>query len=536
MSKKEVSIADFLDSEQIVDIISNIPSNIFFKDTDLKYRFLTHHWAQLLSDDILGKTDVEIRKDTENAIEAMAADRKIIDSKKGTNYVIECNIDDYQSFLELIKEPIFDSNGEVIGIVGLINDVTENMILKNKIVGMSGDLERQCNELEASNEELKLSLDKVEKMHAAQKLFTASMNHELRSPLNGIIGNLQLLMDDDDITEKQLEYVKNAFFSSQHMLEIVNELLDFAKLEMSRISLKNEKFSLLELLNNIQFLAEVQTKAKGLAFEVIKDKSVQDYYVGDKTRVSQIIYNLVSNAIKYTEKGCITLSVSYIDCNLIISCADTGQGISDENIDRLFDPYVRINEANNSHITGTGLGLSVVKKIIEVMNGEITVSSKVNEGSNFTVKLPLGVALNDENSLPVEESDVDDTPFEFNKICCLCVDDSKVNVNVMVSILNQMGIQAEDASCGKEGIEKANAKKYDVIFMDHMMPEMDGIETIQYIRKNCKINAKTPFIMLTGNTDDSYGELYRNNGINEWLFKPVVKEQIKDKIISALKK
>lgn len=538
MTKLDLTITEQMDYETFVRIISDIPSCIFFKDSDLKYRFSSHCWAQLVSDDIIGKTDLEIRKDKENAQKAMEADRAIIESKKGVSYVIKSDIDGDVSYLELIKEPIVDASGQVIGIVGLINDVTEKTIMEKKIVDMSEMLEVQCRELETSNEELKASLKKVEQLHTAQKLFTASMNHELRSPLNGIIGSLQLLMDDNRLNSEQAEQVKNAYFSSQLMLEIVNELLDYAKLEMSNFTINNEPFSLPDIISNIQFVAKTQADVKGLKFRLVCDNNLQDNYIGDKTKISQIIHNLVSNAIKYTETGTVTLTFSYMDGNLIITCADTGQGISKESMGALFDPFVRFNEKKNANIQGTGLGLSVVKKILDLMKGQITVSSEINKGSVFTVKIPVESASGSCKSVNISSDSANlytDISFIYDNLNVLCVDDSKVNATVLVSMLNRFGISTDVAYSAKEGIKQAAENKYNIIFLDHMMPGMDGLEAFEEIRKTCPLNKETPVIMLTGNSGKSYEELYIQHGIDGWLVKPIIKDLLIAKIKEVIR-
>lgn len=436
MAKVDESIMNKIDYATFVNIISNIPSCIFFKDKDLKYQFSSHYWAQLLSEDIIGKTDVDIRKDTENAEKAMESDREILRSKKGHIYTIKSEIDGETSYLELIKEPIINSNGEAIGIVGLINDVTEKTLLQKKIVNISKMQEIQCRQLEASNEELKSTLDKLEKMHETQKMFTASMNHELRSPLNGIIASLQTLMDDKTLNDQQLDYVRNALISSNAMLDIVNELLDFAKYEMKGIGVNKHPFSLKDMLDNVHFLSEKQAKMKGLAFEFKYSDDIPAVFISDEGKIRQIINNIVSNAIKYTESGYVSLDVTYESGRLCFVCSDSGQGMTKESLDSLFTPFVRFNEKKNTGIQGTGLGLSVVKKIVDSLEGKIDVNSTIGKGSVFTITIPVEVSSKNTN-IKQSTAKKEDTeiPADFSKITVLCVDDSIVNLKVMQSLL-----------------------------------------------------------------------------------------------------
>jgi len=524
VSNLDIHITEQMDYDTFVQTISSIPSCIFFKDKDLRYRFSTHYWAQLTGDSIVGKTDLEVRKDKENAIRAMNEDRSILEEKEGRNYIIESNIDGNISHLEIIKEPVYNSDGEPIGIVGLINDVTEKILMEKKIVGISEMLEIKCQELAGSNEELKSSLDKVEQMHASQKLFTASMNHELRNPLNGVIGNLQLLLDDESLSSEQRDIIRNAYGSSQYMLEIVNELLDFAKLEMTGITVKHEEVDIDSILDNIEFMAKTQAKFKNLEFSMKRDISLSGKLISDGTKISQIMHNFVSNAIKYTEKGSISLSVSCTDNLLVISCKDTGQGISEASMKQLFDPFTRFNEKRNVNVQGTGLGLSVVKRIIDCMEGEISVESKVDEGSTFTAKIPVEIVSESDDKKVYNNASSKE--FDLSKLKVLCVDDSKVNVKVMQVLLSKEGMKVDTAYSAKEAIVACNEDKYDVVFMDHMMPEMDGIEAFHIIRKSSIYNDKTPVVMLTGNAASKYEEYYKEQGVDGYLIKPILKEQV----------
>jgi len=524
MTNLDAAIMKEMDYETFVKIISDIPSCIFFKDTELKYRFSSHCWAQLISDDIVGKTDLDIRKDKENAEKAMEADRQIIASKKGCSYVIKSDIDGEVSYLELIKEPIIKDDGTVIGIVGLINDVTEQKVMEKRIVGMSEMLKAKCREQQSS-------LERIQKMNTAQKLFTASMNHELRSPLNGIIGNLQLLLADDTLNEEQKQYVDNAFTSSKMMLDIVNELLDFAKGEMSGLTIRNKEFSLSKILNNLEFTAKVQARNKGLDFFMFKDDNLPERYISDEQRINQILTNIVSNAIKYTETGSIVITVSSSGDKLVFSCSDTGQGIDKASIDSLFDPFTRFNEDNNVHIQGTGLGLAVVKRIIDSMNGEITVDSTVGEGSTFTVMIPVEQVTESDGlvSASAETATVD-----FGSLTALCVDDSAVNAKIMSSLLGKLGMTADSAFSANEAIQRAEEVRYDIIFMDHMMPDMNGIETFKAIREKGGVNASTPVVMLTGNAGEDYEDYYRQQGAQGYLLKPVLIEQLKEVVVEVV--
>ena len=508
MTKLELDIMDKLEYSTFVKIIAEIPSCIFFKDTELKYIFSSHCWAQLISDDIVGKTDLEIRKDKENAIKAMEVDREIIRTGTGVNYIIKSDIDGDVSYLQLIKEPIFDDD-KVIGIVGLINDVTEKTLTEQK--------------LEESNDKLKEALEELHKRNAAQKLFTASMNHELRSPLNSIIGLLNLLLEDDTLNEVQHQNVYYAHQSAELMLSIVNELLDFAKMDTKEFNIVSEIFSLDSMVANIDYMTRSQAAEKGLNFNMIHSTSGQ-MLIGDEKRIRQIVSNLLSNSIKYTKQGWIRLVVEYEQEKLNIVCEDSGQGMSEQSLKTLFDPYVRFNEKSNKSIQGTGLGMSIVKKLVEKMDGEITVEAELSVGTKVTVKIPLQAYTGVTPKKSMINISANDNDYSTLKI--LCVDDIESNLMVFEILLEKQGMSIDKACCGFEAMNLANENTYDIIFMDHMMPECDGVELMKDIHINSNKNKATPIVMLTGNAGEAEQTLYHNSGAAGYLMKPAKREDI----------
>lgn len=502
-------------------IIEKIPSNIFFKDTELRYRFSTHHWQQVNDENIIGKTDLEIRKDTENALIAMESDRNIIRTGVGCKYVIKSEIDGKVSYLELIKEPMFSEDGTVIGIVGLINDVTEKTLLSQKV--------------EAANEELRSMLDKIQRLSESRKLFTASMNHELRTPLNVIIGLLQIVLSEGGLSQTQQEYISNAYKSSMTMLELVNELLDIAKMETDEFKIRQERFNLDDLIYNVKKSTEALAVSKGLEFRLAVTDNARESFYGDELRINQVINNLVSNAIKYTDNGSVELTIDYMNGELIINCADTGQGISEEAQKVLFDPYVRINESKNRMIQGTGLGLSIVKKIVDKMNGHIQVQSELDKGTTFMVSIPLERAQWADELFVEEDYISEQHSVDLSTLRVLCVDDMKVNVTVFEGLLKSTGMKVDKAYSGPEAINMSEMNKYDIIFMDHQMPNMDGVEALKLIREKCDINKNTPVIVLTGNVGEEYEKLYDEAGFDGYLTKPIIKEGLLATIHSLMR-
>lgn len=375
--------------------------------------------------------------------------------------------------------------------------------------------------LEEANRELQDTLNKIEEMHKTQKVFVASINHELRSPLNGIIGLLQILDEDKTLNEEQTKYIHSALKSSEMMVELVNDLLDAAKMETEGLSITKEDFDIRVLVENIKYAALESASRKGLSLNVNINALAGDELYGDETRIKQIIYNLVSNAIKYTEKGEVSLDVNIDKNNLLTRVSDTGQGIEKEAIDVLFDPFVRINEKKNKHIQGTGLGLFVVKKIIDNMNGTIEVNSVVGEGSVFVVQLPI-----EYGSIKIETNNTQDQRIDFDNMSVLCVDDTIVNILVFEGLLKNLNVKLDVASSGEEAIAKADSNKYDIIFMDHQMPGMDGIEAFATIRQNSVLNKETPVVVMTANVGKEHEDEYHDMGFDAYLSKPIIKAQL----------
>lgn len=368
---------------------------------------------------------------------------------------------------------------------------------------------------------------RTRELYESQRVFTSSMNHELRSPLNGIIGSIQVLLNDTDLNQNQKENVINAYQSSHIMLQVVNDLLDYSKMGTSEFSITREEFDFRDVMSDACRTTVALADAKGLSFESSVPDKMPCMFMGDANRIQQIIVNILSNGVKYTNQGGVTINADYIDGKLIVRCADTGQGIPADAMDKLFTPFVRLNEKNNSHIQGTGLGLSIVKNLLDRMGGSVEVESEVGKGSVFTVTIPLNVT-NDKVFFGTKK-DVDITVSDdedFSALSVLCIDDMKVNLTVFGGLLKKTGIKLKTAISGKEAIELCNQEQFDIIFTDHQMPEMDGLETFEHIKNESTFNRDTPVYILTANVGNGYDELYRNAGFSGYMTKPVLKSDL----------
>lgn len=390
------------------------------------------------------------------------------------------------------------------------------------------DITSQYNEALAMNDELANTTQRLEIANKTQRSFTASMNHELRSPLNGIEGCLQILLMDETLSDEARETVRNALTASKTINQTVNDLLDFAKLEENKFEIVNRPFDLRDILDNISTIFRPQAQAKDLQFAIQIQKESRVSLVADSVRIQQVMTNLISNGIKYTKEGTITMKVSTERGHLKFSVEDTGQGMDEESIKVLFDPFTRFNLEENNKIQGTGLGMNIASNLVREMGGTINVESTVGVGSVFHVDIPI-MFYDSEitfSSLRTVES-INRETLDLSHLHILCVDDTEINRTVFKGLLKKTGVRITMADSGKKAVNLCKMQKFDYIFLDHQMPEMDGIDTMEAIRKlNDGMFANVPIIMFTGNVGEEYRRLYKEKGANGYLEKPIMFEEL----------
>jgi PAS domain S-box-containing protein len=364
-------------------------------------------------------------------------------------------------------------------------------------------------------------LKKTESANTAKSRFLASMSHEIRTPMNAIIGMSDLIRMDN-MDERQREFFHDLRTMSKSLLQIVNDILDFSKIESDKMELSPIHFDLLNLYDNVVSLNRFMAEEKGLEFHSGFDKDVTRVCYGDDVRIRQIITNLLNNAIKYTQDGVVDFQVKRVVENGRILTAfqveDSGIGIREENFPKLFDWYEQLDVSKNRGITGTGLGLPITKRFVDMMNGRIEVKSTYGKGSTFTVLLPLPEG--DLNR--VKQSKVARIHVTSGNATVLVVDDNAINLKVALAYLETHNIHAETAESGMEALSKIKEKHYQLIFMDHMMPEMDGIETTRRIRAmDDEWSRRVPIIALSANAVTGARELFLEGGMNDFLYKPI---------------
>ena len=401
----------------------------------------------------------------------------------------------------------------------------------------------EYHQLKKTMVELEDAKEKAQKENASKSQFLANMSHEIRTPINAILGMNEMILRESEENSIQ-EYAQNIQSASEALLSIVNEILDFSKVASGKMELVPVEYDVAALIRDCSTIVETRAAGKDLRLEVSCDESTPSKLCGDATRIRQIISNLLTNAVKYTPSGTITFRIRWArdkeGIKLIASVEDTGIGISEENQKRLFDTFERFDMEKNCNIEGTGLGLSITKQLVDLMKGEIGVYSELGKGSLFYVEIPQKVVsmepvgkLNQE--VNVEQTKVDKEKYHAPKAKILVVDDVRMNVRVIQSLLKRTKIQIDTATSGKECLALAAENTYDLILLDHMMPEMDGVETFQKLREDTTgLNYATPVIALTANAIAGAKEEYKKLGFDDYLSKPMKGEELEEMIQTYL--
>lgn len=373
----------------------------------------------------------------------------------------------------------------------------------------------------------------IEKLSESEKRFFASMSHEIRTPINTIIGLNEMILREA-VTSEVAENARNIQGASKMLLSLINDILDLSKLESGKMEITNVSYETGIFFSDIINMIWIKAKEKGLEFHLDIDSSMPSMLCGDEVRIKQILINILNNSVKYTKEGSVTLSVrcdrvSVNRVRVYYTISDTGMGIKKENIPHLFDAFQRVDEEKNRYIEGTGLGLNIVKQLVDLMGGEISVNSVYTRGTTFLVTLEqdiieekaLGMFTLESHAKTGEASRYKQS-FTAPKAHLLIVDDNEMNLLVATKLLSATQIQIDTAGSGEECLKLTQLKHYDGILMDHLMSGMDGIECLHALRTQtggmCR---ETPVIALTANAGSDSQLLYQKEGFSGYLAKPV---------------
>ncbi len=400
------------------------------------------------------------------------------------------------------------------------------------------------------NRKLSEAAKQANQANEAKSSFLSTMSHDIRTPMNAILGlNEMVLRDSKD--ENIRMYSESIRTAGSTLLGIINDILDFSKIEAGKMEIINVDYSFVSLLNDLVNMVQKRAQDKGLSFNLDIDKNIPMILNGDEIRIKQVIINILSNAVKYTKQGGITFSVNAKKIEnkpdsvmLRVSVKDTGIGIKPEDLDKLFVAFERIEEKRNRNIEGTGLGMTIVQRFLDMMGSHLEVESEYGKGSVFSFEIEQKVVKWDpigdfEEAFRRSSSERTNYREKFTAPLArvLVVDDTPVNLTVFVSLLKRTGIQIDTAESGDEGIALFTKNKYDAIFLDHMMPDKDGIETLTEMKGITDTpNIGTPVICLTANAISGMREMYTNAGFDDYLTKPIDAERLEMMLLQYLPK
>ena len=423
-----------------------------------------------------------------------------------------------------VGKPTRRPDGSPISYIGVFIDITER--------------KEMMQELAHQRESLSIALEEANQANKAKTAFLSNMSHEIRTPMNAIIGLDRIALNDPGISESTREHLEKIGLSAQHLLSIINDILDMSRIESGRMTVKNEEFSFAKLLAQVNTIISGQCRDKGIDYECHVKGAVDDYYIGDEMKLRQVMINILGNAVKFTpEGGSVTFVVETIarfngKSTLRFAISDTGIGMSQDFLPRLFDAFSQEDSSRTNRYGSTGLGMAITKSIIELMNGTISVESEKHKGTTFTVT----VTLIDCDHKSIDEDENDMLPHE---LCVLVIDDDPIACEHAQLVLGQVGVNCEKALSGAEGLQMAKVRHarrdpYDLILVDWRMPDMDGVETTRQIR--AAVGSETPVIILTSYNWDDIADEAKSAGVDTFVAKPLFAEKVLDEFRAAFRK
>ena len=422
-----------------------------------------------------------------------------------------------------VGKPTRRPDGSPISYIGVFMDITEQ--------------KKMMQELAQQRESLSIALEEANQANKAKTVFLSNMSHEIRTPMNAIIGLDRIALNDPGISEATREHLEQIGLSAQHLLSIINDILDMSRIESGRMTVKNEEFSFAKALSQVNTIISGQCQEKGVDYECRVKGSVDDYYIGDEMKLRQVMINILGNAVKFTPPGG---SVTFIvettarfdgKTTLRFTISDTGIGMSQDFLPKLFEALSQEDSSSTSRYGSTGLGMAITKSFIELMNGTISVESEKQKGTTFTVT----VTLIDSDRKYAGEEEAELQPHEM---CVLVIDDDPIACEHAQLVLGQVGVNCEKALSGAEGLEMAKLRHarrepYNLILVDWRMPDIDGLETTRQIR--AEVGNETPVIILTSYNWDDIEDEARAAGVDTFVAKPLFAGKVLDEFREVFK-
>jgi PAS domain S-box-containing protein len=497
-------------------IIANMELGIIEVGLDERIQYVNQSFCKMSGyslDELLGKIASKVLL-SEEGQDMMAEKHKLRDD--GISYVYEIKIRNRKNERKwwlISGGPSYDSSGNMIGSIGIHLDITSHKKLEK---------------------ELKKARQVAEDSSKAKEYFLANMSHEIRTPLNAILGMLRELLKSQ-LDEKENIYANNAKAAAEHLLSIVNKILDISKIEAGQFKLENQHFQLKKVFDSVAQIMSIKAIEKHLDLAIIVSDDIKPAYIGDAIRIRQILINLVDNALKFTEKGNVTLRCEVKSTNnysqlVYITVSDTGIGIEDAYLSSLFKKFSQEDESTFRRYGGTGLGMAITSNLIQLMGGEINVSSKIGIGTQIDIELPLPIG--NVNEITKGNIILDYTKLKGIRI--LLVEDNPLNRLVAVTTLSKYNVFITEVENGKEAIEKVKAETFDIILMDIQMPIMDGIQATRIIRNELEI--QTPIIALTANAFKKQIDLCLSVGMNAYVVKPFEEKVFVQVLLNVIEK
>lgn len=489
---------------RLQSVIDQIPMALYIKDLEGRFITINKKFTELtgLPDEvIIGKTNAEIFPDKEKGRFFDGIDVRIKNTGRPIEFEDTLFLQGKEKYFQVTKFPLFNKSNDIFAISGVAKDITDMVSHRQQLID---------------------SRLKAEKAEQLQEAFLANMSHEIRTPMNGIVGMTNLMLDTS-LNAEQKEYAELIKNSSDILLILINDILDLSKIKAGRMELEAIDFSIREVIQNVAQPMKVNLK-KGIDLQINISGSLPGFVNGDSHKLFQILNNLLSNAAKFTEKGAIKVSADAIESDdghihVQLEVSDSGIGISKDYIKNIFENFTQAGNDTVRRFGGTGLGLAITKRLIELQQGSISVTSTLGAGTVFRVEIPYLPAKTSIVALSANNDDFDTKTAGIKNKKVLIAEDNKVNQRVLTSVLKKFNITWDLANNGKEAVDiLRTGNVYDIIIMDLQMPVMNGFEATEYIRKNQKIN--TPIIAMTASTLQNERARCFNIGMNAYLSKP----------------